>query len=252
MKELKVAIKAAKESGKILQKYFNKNIKVNKKADDSPVTIADKESEKRIVSTIKKKFPNHNILAEENDYKKTDSGYKWIIDPLDGTRNFVRGISFFGNCIALEERGKIIVGVINMPAMNLFAYASSGNGAFINGRKVNVSRIKNIKDSFVSFGNIDTLRKDYDKQLSYLLRTCYSHRGFGDTLNYVLLAQGAIDIVLDFVYPWDVAAAKIIVEEAGGKLTDFNGANTIYGRNCIATNDRLHNEIVKIFNKNNQ
>src|SRR3989338_694152 len=108
MKELDVAIKAARESGKVLMNYFNKNIKAEKKTDNSPVTIADKESEKKIVSIIKKDFPNHNFLCEEFEYKKTSSPYKWIIDPLDGTRNFVRANSIFGSFIALEKNGKVI------------------------------------------------------------------------------------------------------------------------------------------------
>ncbi len=250
MNELNVAIKAAKESGKVLMSYHNRNIKINKKADDSPVTIADKESEKRIVSTIKKNFPNHNILAEEDYYKKTDSEYKWIIDPLDGTRNFIRGMPFFGNCIALEKDGKVIVGVINMPALNLFAYASLGNGAFVNGNKVNVSNVSKLKDAFLSFGSPWNFINFHKNQLTNLINSCYSHRGYGDTLHYILLAQGCVDIAVECdVEPWDIAASKIIVEEACGKVTDFNGNNTIYSGKCIATNGKLHDKVVKIFNK---
>lgn len=249
MKELEVAIRAAKESGKILQKYFNKGIKINKKPDKSPVTIADKESEKAIILIIKKYFPEHNFLCEEFKYKKTNFPYRWIIDPLDGTRNFVRGMPFFGNCIALEKDGKVIVGVINMPALNLFAYASLGNGAFVNGKRIKVSKINKIEDAFLCFGSIENYLRLYKNQFYNLIKSCHGHRGFGDTLMFLLLAQGNVDIVLDMVYPWDIAAAKIVIEEAGGKMTDFKGKNTIYSTNCIATNGKLHNEVLKIFYK---
>ncbi|HLC64589.1 MAG TPA: inositol monophosphatase family protein [Candidatus Nanoarchaeia archaeon] len=239
--ELKIAIKAAKESGKILNSFLHKDVRVKKKSDNSPVTIADKESEKKIVSIIKNHFPDHNILAEEFAYNKTDSRYKWIIDPLDGTRNFMRRIPFFGNSIALEKAGKVVVGVINMPAMNLLAYAEAGRGSFLNGKKIRVSDVDEIRNSFLSFGNVDRFyQHGYSKQFSKLVNTCYSHRGFGDVLNYVFLAQGLVDIVVEFAKPWDIAAAKVIVEEAGGNLTDFNGNDSIYSGNSLATNGKLH------------
>lgn len=249
MKELDVAIKAGKESGEILMKYFKKNVKVMEKTDRSPVTIADKQSEKKIILAIKKYFPDHNFLCEEFKYKKTNSEYKWIIDPLDGTRNFVRDVPFFGNCIALEKDEKVVVGVINMPALNLFAYASFGNGAFINGKRVKVSKINKIEDAFLCFGSVEEYLRLYKNQFYNLIKSCHGHRGFGDTLMFLLLAQGCADIVIDTVYPWDIAAAKIIVEEAGGKLTDFNGNDTIYSGQSVATNRLLHKDVLKIFKK---
>ena len=250
MKELNVAIKSAKESGKILMIYFDKTIKINRKSDNSPVTIADRKSERKIASIINKYFPEHNILAEEFRYKQTNSHYKWIIDPLDGTKNFIRGVPFFGNCIALEKNGKIVAGVVNMPAINLFAYASSGNGSFINGKKVKVSNVNQLSDAFLSFGSVNSFLDIHKNQFNTLIKSCYGHRGFGDTLMCLLLAQGHLDIVLDyFLNSWDIAALKIIIEEAGGRVTDFKGNNNIYSGNCIATNGKLHEKVLKIFNK---
>ena len=249
MKEIDVAIKAGKGSGKILMKYFKKNVKVGKKTDRSPVTIADKQSEKKIILTIKKYFPNHNFLCEEFKYKKTNSEYKWIIDPLDGTRNFVRNTPFFGNCIALEKDGKVIVGVINMPALNLFAYSSLGNGAFVNGKRIKVSNVNKIEDAFLCFGSIENYLRLYKNQFYNLIKSCHGHRDFGDTLMFLLLAQGYADIILDMVHPWDIAAAKIIIEEAGGKMTDFKGKDTIYSGHTIATNGKLHKKVLNIFKK---
>ena len=248
-KELEIAIKAAKESGKVLMKYFNKNVKAEKKSDNSPVTVADRESEKKIVSIIKKYFPDHNFLCEEFNYKKTDSPYKWIIDPLDGTRNFVRGNSIFGSFIALEKEGKIIAGAVNMPAMNIFCYASLGNGAFLNGKRAKVSGISKLKDAYLSFGDIKNFLKEYHNQFTKLVNSCDFNRGYGDALHYLLLAQGSWDIALEFVKPWDIAALKIIIEEAGGKVTDLKGNDSIYSGNALATNGKLHDESLKILNE---
>lgn len=247
MKELKVAIKAAKESGKILNKYFRTNLNVDTKDDKSPVTVADKESENKIVSIIKKPFPEHNFLGEEFPYKKTKSEYTWIIDPLDGTKCFVHGLPFFANCIGLEKNGEMILGTVYMPAMNLFAYAEKGKGAFINEKKVRVSDVKILKNAYMVFGDVDEpFTNGYGKEFLQLLRKCQGHRGYGDAIGYILIAQGYADIFLDSPKPWDVAAAKIIIEEAGGKFTDFKGKSTIYSNHTIATNGKVHKEVIKI------
>ncbi|MBI2543481.1 MAG: inositol-phosphate phosphatase [Candidatus Aenigmarchaeota archaeon] len=250
MKELEVAIKAAKESGKILSKYFRTNLKVDRKSDKSPVTIADKESENEIVSIIKESFPEHNFLGEEFSYEKTKSEFTWIIDPLDGTKCFVHGLPFFGNCIGLEKNGKIVAGVINMPEMGTLAFAEKSGGTFVNGKKVKVSDVGTLEDAYVVFGDVDELfRNNYGNRFLQLLGKCQGHRGYADTLGYILLAQGYVDILIDGPKPWDVAAAKIIVEEAGGKFTDFEGKSTIYSDHTIATNGKIHKNVVDIFGK---
>lgn len=251
MKELKVAIQAAQEAGKILNRYFNSGLKVERKPDNTPVTRADREAEKKIVSTIRKHFPDHNFLCEEFQYKETDSPFRWIIDPLDGTKNFVRKVPIFATFIALEKGSKIVLGVINMPQLSTFAYAAKGRGTFINGKKVRVSRIKNIEESFFVFGDIDKLyNKGYGKEFSELIGKSARHRGFGQQLGYALVAQGSADFLVDTnLKPWDIAAGKIIVEEAGGRLTDFEGNDTVYSGNCIATNGILHDQVLNIINK---
>lgn len=247
MKELDVAIKAVKESGKIIMEHFKKGFKTYRKPDKSPVTDADRESEKVIVSTIKKYFPEHNFLGEEFKYKKTDSKYKWIIDPIDGTKLFVRGIPYFGTSLGLEKDGKMILGVINMPALNVVAYASKGNAAFVKGKRTKVSKIKKISDAYLLFGDVDKIYSSgYGKPFQKLIQACQGHRGYGDLTGYLFIAQGKADIMIDNNYPWDIAAAKIIIEEAGGKLTDIKGKDTIYSGNSVATNRILHNKIINI------
>jgi histidinol phosphatase-like enzyme (inositol monophosphatase family) len=247
MKELNIAIKAALASGNILKKYFRTNVKFERKSDATPVTVVDKESEKKIVSMIKKYFPEDNILGEEFSYEKTDSEFKWIIDPLDCTKNFIRGVPFFSNFVALEKDDRIIVGVIYMPELKILAHAGLGKGSFVNNKKVRVSKTKNLKEAFVVYGDIDEKGTEpYAKKIFNLINSCWHNRGYGDALGYVLLAQGYVDIVLDRPKPWDVAPAKIIIEEAGGKVTDFNGTDSIYSGNSVATNGKLHDEVIKI------
>jgi len=253
MKELKVAIEAAQESSKILNKYFERNLKIERKVDQSPVTIADRESENKIVSTIKKYFPDHNFLGEEFTYEKTESKFKWIIDPLDMTRNFIKGIPFFSNFIALEKNSKLIVGVISMPAMNILTHAELGEGSFVNGKKVKVSDIKDISEAYVVFGDVDEKgTRPYAKQFHDLINACEHNRGYGDALGYILLAQGHVDVAWDRPKPWDIAAPKIIIEEAGGKVTDFNGNDNIYSDSSIATNGKLHNQAIEILKNRRQ
>jgi histidinol-phosphatase len=247
MEELDIAIKASIESGKILQKYFRKTLKPEWKADQSPVTIADKESERKITSIIKDYFPEHNILGEEYSYKETDSEYKWIIDPLDMTRNFIRHIPFYSNFIALEKKGKVIMGVINMPEIKTMAYASIGKGTFVNGKRAKVSNIKKLEDSYILNGDVNEKGTEpYTKEIFTLINKCKYNRGYADGLGYIFLVQGHADIVIDRPKPWDIAPAKIIVEEAGGKVTDFKGKDTIYEDNSIATNKILHDEAIRI------
>ncbi len=232
----------------MLKKYFRKGVKVTNKPDKSPVTIADKECERKIVSTIKKHFPDHNILGEEFSYKETDSEFKWIIDPLDMTSNFVRGIPFYSNFVALERNGKVIAGVINMPELDLFAYAGAGKGAFVNNKRVHVSRTKKLYDAYILHGSTNRkATRPYSKRISNLIDQCHFNRGYGDGLGYILLAKGNVDILLDRGKPWDLAPGKIIIEEAGGKVTDFNGKEGIYGKPCVvATNGLLHKSALKI------
>lgn len=250
MRKLDVAIKAAKESGKILKKYFGKNFNVYKKADNTPVTDVDRLVEKAIVSTIKSYFPKHNFLGEEFKYKKTDSEFKWIIDPIDGTKQFIRKLPFYGTSIGLEKNGRIILGVIYLPYFDLLGHATLNNGAFINNKRINVSKVNKIENAFVTFGDINNIAKiKHIGNFLKLTQNAAASRGFGDVYGYMMLAQGNIDVFVDVVSPWDLAAAKIIVEEAGGKMTDFEGNDTIYSGNSITTNGNLHNEVLKILNR---
>lgn len=249
-KFLEIAIEAAKNAEKIIMKYYDNSLTWQTKPDLSPVSIADTEAERIIIETIKNSFPGHSFLGEESGNDNVISKYQWVIDPIDGTRNYVRNIPLFTTQIALMEDGEIILGVSNAPAMNEFMFAEKGKGAFLNDAKINVSTVKNLPGSYLSFGGIKHFKKyGYLDSLLKLAESAGGHRGFGDSWSFHLLAQGKIDVMVEAkVKIWDIAAIKIIVEEAGGKVTDINGNKiTKNSTSIIATNNYLYNSVLEFF-----
>lgn len=251
-KFLLVAINAAKNAEGIIMKYYSENLTWQKKSDQSPVTIADTQAEKIIIETIKNSFPDHAFFGEESGNDNVSSKYQWIIDPIDGTKNYTRKIPLFATQIALLEYGEIILGVSNAPAMNEMIFAEKGKGAFMQEKSISVSNIHNLTDSYFCFGGIKYFkRKGYLDSLLKLTENTSGHRGIGDFWCYHLLAQGKIDIMIEAETKiWDFAALKIIVEEAGGKVTDIQGgAITKETTSIIATNKNLHDTVVKMFKR---
>jgi len=251
-KFLKVALRAAKKAEKILLKYYYKEIRVGIKKDLSPVTIADKEAEKIIIKTIKKYFPSHGFLAEESASDIKNKDYLWIIDPIDGTKNYLRKIPLFATQIALMEKGELVLGVSNAPLLRELLYAEKGGGAYYNKYKIKVSSVRELKQSHLLFGGIEHFaRKNLIKHLISLIGNTRGHRGIGDFWCYHLLAQGKADIMIEaYTKIWDVAAAKIIVEEAGGMVTDIKGKEiNINTSSFLATNRKLHQRVLASFKK---
>jgi len=252
-KFLKIGMHAAKEAEKVIMKHYSGNIGVEFKGDKTPVTAADREAEKVIIETIKSKFPEHSTLGEEFENlesEKIDSEYLWIIDPIDGTRNYIRKIPMFATEIALMKNNKLILGISNAPAMNELLYAERGKGAFLNNQKIHVSSRKKLTDSFMSFGGINYFQKlNLIENFLKIANSVQGRRGFGDFWGYHLLAQGKIEVMIEAeIKIWDVAALALIIEEAGGKVTDLEG-NPI-SRNiktAAASNGFLHDEVLRIF-----
>lgn len=244
--ELKIAIEAARKGAGAALKYFGKKINIEIKPNNTPVTIADREAEEAIKQYILSKLPNAEFVGEESggDLSKSDF---WIIDPIDGTKNYTRGLLLWSVLIAHYKQGKITVGVSNTPLMNEMIYAELGNGAFLNGEKISVSKTKTIKSSFLSYGDISTLDLNAISNLSHM---CLSSRGIGDAYSYHLLANGRIDIMIEKENSaWDVAPFKLIIEEAGGKFSTIEGEEwEVTDRSCIATNGLLHDQVIKIYN----
>lgn len=246
-KLLRVAIEAVKRAEKVILKYYSKDMKIAVKGDLSPVTKADIESEKEIIATIKNQFPDHGFLGEESAKSIKKTGYLWIIDPIDGTMNYVRKIPLFATQLALMKDGELILGVSNAPALKELMYAQKGSGAYCNGHRVKISSIKDLKKSYMLFGGVEQfMQRNLLKNLVSLANNTQGHRGIGDFWSYHLLAQGKADIMIEArTAIWDIAALKVIVEEAGGKMTDIKGGQVgLNTSSILATNGKLHQEVL--------
>lgn len=237
-----LAIDAAKKAGDIAMAYFDKPLSVQWKADESPVTIADQNAEKLLRETILGKFPNDGFLGEEFGDTRGDSGFRWIIDPIDGTRSFVRGIPLWGTLIGLEYKGELIAGIARMPALNQTYHALRGNGAYRDERRIRVSTVDTLEKAHLYYSSISWFAKaGADKRFLELYERCERQRGFGDCYGFLLIAEGAGEMMIDHgVHAWDIAAIIPIVLEAGGQMTDWTGAVDIRRTDSIASNGLLH------------
>jgi histidinol-phosphatase len=250
-KRLEVAVAAAEAAGEIALRYFRTRLAVDYKSDRSPVTEADRECEQRIAELLCRSFPDYGLIGEEFGERGAGAGStrpRWIIDPIDGTKNFIRGIPYFATLIGLEEDGQVTTGVVYAPAVDDLLWAQKGAGAFDRNGRLQVSSIDSLRDGTVVFGGLDIFRKAgrWDG-FERLVRGSGRQRGFGDYFGHTFVARGQAEAMVELdVKPWDLAAVKIIVEEAGGRFTDFTGAATIYGGDAIASNGLVHDEILKL------
>lgn len=222
---LKIAIEAAEAAEVVIKKYYAGDFEVEIKPDETPVTIADVETEKTIKKIILSAFPDHGFFGEETGKVNEDAEYNWLIDPIDGTKSFVRGYPFFSTQIALMHKGELILGVSNSSEFKELAYAEKGYGAWLNGEKINVSDIDSIKKSTLSLGNIGSIaKKPQWANLGNLVSDVNRIRGYGDFYHYHLLASGKIELILESdVNILDIAALAVIIREAGGIFTDLSG-----------------------------
>ncbi|MDR0330369.1 MAG: inositol monophosphatase [Chitinispirillales bacterium] len=253
-KDLETAIRAALEAGRIQLDAIKSMststpLNIEKKEDLSPVTDIDKQCEERIKNIILKKFPNDSFLGEESGETNNPAGARrWIVDPLDGTRPFIRGIPTHSVLIALEEDGVPAVGVIHLPAMGMgiTCYATRGGGAYIDGKRIGVSRTSRLSDAMGSVLGVTEYADDpIGRSLIGLTRAWDYAYGFMDAYSYVLLASGKLDVCVNLLdKPWDCAAAACIVTEAGGRFSDACGEATVHGGSIVLTNGILHDEVL--------
>jgi len=238
---LDAAVDAARAAGRIALKYFRGGFEVARKPDDTPVTQADREAEQAIVEILGRAFPDCGVLGEEFGGRGTKE-VRWIIDPIDGTKNFVRGIGIWATLIALEERGEVTVGVIHNPVTAELYTARRGAGAFLNGERIRVSDVAELGRAFFVHAGLGIVRKGgHWDGFARLIDATDRQRGFGDYMGYGLVAEGKAEIYAELdLKPWDLAAPMILVEEAGGRFTDLAGRTTIYTGTALATNGRLH------------
>jgi histidinol-phosphatase len=244
---LDIALQAARGVGELIARHFERGVEVEIKADATPVTIADREAEDAIRHLLDRAFPDHAILGEERGRAGT-SEFLWLVDPLDGTKSFVRGTPFFSTQIALMHHGELVLGVSHAPLYGETMWARRGGGAFLGGGRVHVAETRELKDASLSFGNIKTLTQDTQRwnALGALVGEVNRVRGYGDFCHYHLLARGSLDIVIESdVNILDIAALAVIVREAGGVFTDLAGAElTLETTSVLATaNATLRSEI---------
>jgi histidinol-phosphatase len=240
---LTTALEAARAAAEVIRRYYQRNLEVTIKADKSPVTQADVETERVIRSILSRAFPHHGFYGEETGQNALDAEYLWLVDPIDGTKAFVREYPMFSTQIALMHRGRLVVGVSSAPVYGELAYAEIGKGAWLNDRPIKVSDIDSIEACAISAGNLKTLAKSsYWQSYGQLVARAHRIRGYGDFLLYHLLAAGKIDVVIESdVNILDIAALAVIVEAAGGKFTDLEGrALTLETTSVLATNAKLH------------
>lgn len=245
---LTAAIAAAKAAGEIALHYFRTNLTVETKTDRTPVTRADRECEARIVEVLGARFPDHGFLGEELGERPGRVRARWIIDPIDGTKNFIRGIPFFATLIAFEEEGEVTAGVMYAPAINDLLCARKGQGAFAHDRQVHVSAVTNLRDAMLIHGGLKDLKvRPCWQPFLRLVEASGRQRGFGDALGHSVVICGQAEVALEpEIKPWDVAATKIIVTEAGGRYSDFDGTSSIYTGSAVISNGRVHEAVVNI------
>jgi len=237
----------AVEAGKVTLKYFQKNIEIDKKEDGTPVTTADRKAEEYIRARIVAEFPSHSILGEEEGESPGKSTYRWIIDPIDGTQSFIRGIPLYTVLLALEYERKPQVGVIHVPPLGETVSAANGVGAFYNGTPCQVSTTEHLADAWVQVTDYAELSRRRPEFAKRLLTESYSCRAWGDAYGYLLVATGRVDVMIDPIMNiWDIAPLKPIITEAGGVFTDLDGIDNAMGTSALASNSMLHREIIDL------
>jgi len=248
---LEFALDAAWQAGRITLGYFQTQPTVERKSDNSPVTIADKEAERKLRALIGQAFPDHGVIGEEFGEQPGASQLTWIIDPINGTKSFVQGVPLYGVLLALVEDQKPLVGVAHFPALNETVYAMRGGGCYWNGRRTHVSAVKHLREAVLLASDINQFeRTGKGAAWSRLVDETYIQRTWGDTYGYLLVATGRAEIMLDAkMQVWDCAPLQVIMEEAGGTFTDWQGTPTIYGGESIATNGALFEQVMEITRK---
>ena len=245
---LEAALAAASGASTIIRAHYAGAISARAKADGSPVTDADIAAEQAIRTLVAARFPGDGFYGEESAAERMDAEYLWLVDPIDGTKSFVRGYPMFSTQIAVMQRGRLELGVSSAPAYGELAFAERGAGAFLGGVQLAVSRIARLEEATLSTGNLRSLAAGpHWAAFGRLVVRLDRIRGFGDFLHYHLLAAGKIDAVLESdINILDIAALTVIVEEAGGRVTDLEGKPIGLGtRSILATNGALHEAVLE-------
>jgi len=252
---LELARRIAQEAGQLTLRYFQRaDLAVDLKADQSPVTAADREAEQLLRQRIEAAFPDDAILGEEFGERAGTTGYRWVLDPIDGTKSFVHGVPLYGTLVGVQQDERDVLGVICIPALSEMVYAARGEGAwYVRGAEppvaARVSQVRTLADSLL----LTTDAKSFSLRVSGQGPAAYDAlqaaarltRTWGDCYGYLLVATGRADAMVDpIMNVWDAAAVAPIVEEAGGRYSDFQGRATISGGDGVASNGLLHEEVL--------
>jgi histidinol-phosphatase len=240
--ELALALALADLADEMTMNHFqSQSLIVETKADRTEVTIADRSTEEAIRNRIAHERPTHGVLGEEHGVTDAAARCRWIIDPIDGTSNYVRGVPIWATLIALEVDGAVVVGVVSAPALGQRWWAARGSGAFRNGKQVRVSKVADLADAFLSYSEGPWANKDRRESIDSLRAGAGRERAFGDFWQHMMVAEGSIDIAAECIVSlWDLAALQIIVEEAGGMFSDLDGVAQAGGGSAVSTNGLLH------------
>ena len=248
---LATAFKAIEEAERITLSYFRRGAKITIKPDSTPVTEADRKAEEAIKKILHRAYPDHAVFGEEFGWLgDPNSEYVWIVDPIDGTKSFIRKIPLWGNLLALVHRSEVVLGVSNVPQQKELLWAEKGKGAFLNRKRVHVSNVSHAAEAMMSFGSLNAFRKNgLEPQLLSLLHSTHRQRAFGDLWQYHLVATGRTEAALDTgIQSFDVAPFFCIIKEAGGKVSDLFGKPfTMQISSIAATNGKLHPAVIDFF-----
>jgi histidinol phosphatase-like enzyme (inositol monophosphatase family) len=249
--ELDVCRSAALRAGEVALRYRERGIGYDSKSDESPVTAADRECEQIFALAFEGAFPDDGLLGEEGALKPSRSGRRWIIDPIDGTRDYVRGIPVWAHLIGLEQEGEVVAGVAHFPGRGETYFASRGSGAFCNDIPIHISKITSAEQAVLCLTGINYFPQyPFSSELINWTQPFWSVRCFGGCLDAMMVARGEAEIWIEGqVKPWDLAAPKIIVEEAGARFFDFKGNNTISGGNAVVAVPALADQVLRFLKR---
>jgi histidinol-phosphatase len=242
------AIDFTRKAGRVAMRYFDTELAVDIKGDSSPVTIADRETEEVLRKDLSEAFPGDGFLGEEFGDTPGTTGYRWIIDPIDGTRSFVRGIPAWATLVGLEHKGELIAGFVDAPGFGHTYHALRGEGAWRNDRRIRVSDQADLSKSLVFYSGVNWfLKAGREQAFLELVRRTERQRGFGDWHGFLLVAQGSGEAMVEHgVHIWDIAAVVPIVEEAGGRFSNWKGGFDPNAPDALATNGKLHQDVISV------
>ncbi|MCS7220284.1 MAG: histidinol-phosphatase [Anaerolineae bacterium] len=245
---LEFALDATWQAGRITLGYFQTGVAAERKADNTPITIADRQAEQKLRELIGRYWPDHGIIGEEFGHQAGSSGLTWILDPIDGTKSFVHGVPLYANLIALTDGEATLLGVAHFPALGETVYAARGEGCYWNGRRARVSNVSRLEDATLLTSDLNSFAPHGKTEAwQRLVDATYIQRTWGDAYGYALVATGRAEIMVDPAMEiWDCGPLQVILEEAGGTFTDWQGTPTIHAREAIATNGVLFEAVMQL------